>query len=72
MNPKSLCATCVNCSERVVETFDTFYDYKQDGKCFNYEYACSLGHKLYSYQFVKKCTGYFSEEELDNGSTKKV
>jgi hypothetical protein len=61
INKKSLCATCMNMSERVVETSDDLHDYARNGQGYNYEYACSAGHKLFAHQVVVKCINYCIE-----------
>ena len=61
MNKESLCATCMNCSCRTVETSDDLHDYKRNGQAFNYEYACGAGHKIWAFQLTSKCDSYCIE-----------
>lgn len=61
MNPKSLCATCMACSCRTVETHEDIHDYKRNGQAYNYEYACESGHKIWSHQVTAKCDSYCIE-----------
>jgi hypothetical protein len=65
MNPKSLCATCMNCSERVVETSDDLHDYKRNGQGYDYEYGCGAGHKIWAHQVTVKCTDHCIEGKAE-------
>jgi hypothetical protein len=60
IDPKSLCATCLNCSCRVVETHMD-WDYKHNGQGYEYKYACSEGQEVWAHQRVTKCTHYCIE-----------
>ena len=61
INIKSLCATCLNCSCRVLETYADFHDYKRNGQAYDYEYACKSGHEIWAHQVTVKCDDYCIE-----------
>jgi hypothetical protein len=61
MNLKSLCATCMNCSQRTVETHMDLHDYKRKGQAYDYEYACQVGFEIWGHQVTAKCDSYCIE-----------